>query len=113
MSTYPHRYFLARKYLCGYTASMNISDIKKLARLARLSATDDELEAAAKGMDPILEYVAQVQKVAGMVGEKNIPDLINRGKDDVVTIETGTYTNVVLAEAPAHEGNYVKVKKIL
>jgi aspartyl-tRNA(Asn)/glutamyl-tRNA(Gln) amidotransferase subunit C len=92
---------------------MNLIDIKKLARLARLSVPDDELEAVAKGMDPILEYVAQVQKVAGTVSEKNIPDLINCARNDSVTRETGMFSDVLLGEAPVRDGEYVQVKKIL
>lgn len=92
---------------------MDLIDIKKLARLARLAAPDEELESVAKDMAPILKYVAQVQEVSGIVGIKNIPSLINRGRDDQVTTETGIYSQVLLDEAPVRDGEYLKVKKIL
>ena len=40
---------------------MKLEDIKKLADLARIDMSDEEMEGMAKDFDPILAYVGQVQ----------------------------------------------------
>jgi aspartyl/glutamyl-tRNA(Asn/Gln) amidotransferase C subunit len=100
--------------VCEYTASMNLADIKKLALLARLRASDEELEAVGKDMDPILGYVAQVQNVSrANSSEVVLPPLINTSREDVVHTTTGEHTEVLLTAAPVRTGQYVQVKKIL
>ena len=109
---YPHTWFLAINQVCGYTLSMQLADIKKLALLARIQVPDEELEAVAKDMDSILGYIDQIQKVS-VDSERTIPILINRVREDEVTTENGSYTETLLSQAPGRDGNFVKVKKIL
>lgn len=96
-----------------YTSSMNLADIKKLASLARLYASDEELEAVAKDMDPILGYVAQVQNVSRATSSEALPMLVNSSREDVAHTTTGEHTEDLLTAAPVRTGQYVQVKKIL
>lgn len=44
------------------TNRMQIEDVKKLANLARIDMSEDEMKEVAKDFDSILAYVGQVQK---------------------------------------------------
>ena len=65
-----------------------------------------------KDIESILDYVSQVKNISADVA-RDIPVVHNVMRDDVVTHESGEYTEALLSLAPAREGNYVKVKKIL
>lgn len=98
--------------MCGYTSIMQLQDVKKIAQLARISVPDEELESIAKDMDSILGYIKQIEEVSvdSPIGESA---LINCVREDIVSNETGLYTDSILALAPHRDGNFVKVKKIL
>lgn len=91
-------------------------NIKHLASLARMELRDGEAEALTTEMDSILGYVGQVKDVAGEVavtGTPNAPMLRNVMRADEVTNVPRQYTEPILANAPAREGDWLKVKKIL
>lgn len=89
-------------------------DITKLAGLARIDLSESEKEKLAKDVSNILGYVDQIKTVAATVSnDKAAGDLRNVMREDVVVKESGMNTETLLAEAPAREGNYLKVKKIL
>jgi len=96
---------------------MNLEDIKKLAELARIDITEEEMAEIAKSFGSILEYVGQVQEINKMQGVemKNKEDffLHNVMRDDVVTNESGFYREKVISEMPESENEYLKVKQIL
>jgi len=102
--------------LCTY---MQLSDIKKLAELARIDMSEEEMVGIAKDFDPILAYVSQVQEALklsdNMSHDKKPEDyfLHNVMRADVVTNERGQYTEKILSNAPEVEDGYLKVKKIL
>ena len=48
---------------------LEIKDIEKLAKLARIELTQEEKEKLLKEVDPILGYVAQLKEVVSVVGE--------------------------------------------
>jgi aspartyl-tRNA(Asn)/glutamyl-tRNA(Gln) amidotransferase subunit C len=89
-------------------------DVKKLASLARIKVTEEEVASLAKDMENILDYVAQVQQVSG-AGDSKEKKERNRNvlRDDMNPHESGAFTEEILNEAPRREGNYLKVKKIL
>lgn len=87
-------------------------DIEKLAGLARLSLTEDEKAKFQGEIDTILGFVAKVKEAAGTAPTPVYP-LTNVLREDVVTHNKGEYTEKLLDAAPAREGQYVKVKKIL
>ncbi len=92
--------------------SLSIDEIKNLARLARIDVADDELAGLAHDFDAILGYIDQIREVS-----PDVPNRVSEAaygiREDVVTYEPGAQTDALLANAPAREGNYVKVKKVL
>ena len=87
-------------------------DIENLAKLARIELLPEETEELTKEIDSILGYVGQIQGEAGDL-DRIIPKLRNVMRDDVVTNSKGEYTERLLKNSPSHEGQYIKVKKIL
>jgi aspartyl-tRNA(Asn)/glutamyl-tRNA(Gln) amidotransferase subunit C len=86
--------------------------IKGLADLSRIELTDEETEKLTKDVDSILVYVGQIKDAVGDL-KFSIPDQRNIMRDDVVTNVSGQYTETLLNSAPARDGQYVEVKKIL
>lgn len=89
-------------------------EIEKLAALSRIDISEDEKKKLGTDIESILGYVSEIQNVVAQtetVAEK-LPVRNVMRKDDEPH-ETGAYTNGLLNEAPARDGNYVRVKKIL
>jgi aspartyl-tRNA(Asn)/glutamyl-tRNA(Gln) amidotransferase subunit C len=98
---------------------MQLVDIKKLADLARIDMSDEELTGIAKDFDAILAYVGQVQEVSKLSKIEALhenPDnyfFKNRMREDLVTNEKLEYTEKILNDAPETVDGYLKVKQIL
>ncbi|MFA5764507.1 MAG: Asp-tRNA(Asn)/Glu-tRNA(Gln) amidotransferase subunit GatC [archaeon] len=93
---------------------LEIKDIEKLAKLARIELTEDEKKKLLKEVDPILAYVAQLKEVVSVVGEeKKAGELRNVMREDVNPTETGVNTKAIIDDMPESKDNYLKVKKIL
>lgn len=93
---------------------LEIKDIEKLGKLARIELTEDEKQKLLKEVDPILGYVTQLKEVVSAVGEEKVPGAHrNISRLDENPTATGTNTDVIVANMPESEKNYLKVKKIL
>ena len=97
---------------------MTLEDIKKLADLARIDMSNEEMEGIAKDFDSILAYVGQVQEVSKQESELSLDDstkykLHNVMREDIVTYKSGEYTERIMSEAPETENGFIKVKQIL
>jgi len=93
---------------------LEIKDIEKLAKLARIELTSEEKEKLLKEVDPILGYVTQLKEVVSVVGEeKKAGELRNVAREDANPTETGTNTKDIIADMPDSQDNYLKVEKIL
>lgn len=93
---------------------MEIKDIEKLAKLARIELTEEEKAKYLKDIGAILNYVDQIKgAVAQVGGEKKAGELRNVMRADEGVNESGINTGVIVAEFPKKEGDYLKVKKIL
>jgi aspartyl-tRNA(Asn)/glutamyl-tRNA(Gln) amidotransferase subunit C len=95
---------------------MNKEEVLKLAKLARIDMDEAEAEKLSGEFEAILGYVAEVKSaVAGKIGERTKADLLLRNvmREDSEPHESGIYTDAIVKEMPASEGNYLKVKKIL
>jgi len=88
-------------------------EVKKIAELALLAVSDEELDALTNEMDAILEYVSEVNKITAESEGREEPSLYNVMREDTVTNAPGTYTKKILSEAPDTDGEYLTVKKIL
>ncbi len=97
---------------------MQIEDIKKLAILARIDLSDEEMIEIAKDFDPILAYVSQVQEVSKLndlsVGSSSNDFVLNNiMREDEVTNKSGEYTDKIINSMPETESGFLKVKQIL
>lgn len=91
-------------------------EVLRLAALARIDIPDTQVEKVRKDFDTILDYVGKINEVGAKINADEISDLhIVRSvlREDGDAHESGVYTEALLAAAPAREGNFVKVKKIL
>ncbi len=96
---------------------MDSKEIKKLADLARIDMSEEEMEGIAKDFQSILAYVGQVQEVSGEMTDevKNKDDYFTRNvmREDVVTNNSKENTDKILSNAPETEDGFIKVKKIM
>lgn len=93
---------------------MKKEDIEHLAVLSRIALRDGEAEALATDMNAVLAYVSEVSSITGDTAQaKEVGELYNVMRDDVITNEGGEYTEALLNAAPLRNQRYVQVKKIL
>lgn len=95
---------------------MDADKVLKLATLSRIRISQGEAEKLSHEFEAILKYVGEVKEVSGANSLQLIADsfaLKNIMREDGEGHEPGIHTEVLLAAAPAREGNYIKVKKIL
>ena len=95
---------------------MQLEDIKKLADLARIDMTDEEMLGMAHDFDSILGYVGQIQEVSGSLNnEKKSDELIphNIMREDIVLNESGQFRDDIAKQFPESQDGYLKVKQIL
>jgi aspartyl-tRNA(Asn)/glutamyl-tRNA(Gln) amidotransferase subunit C len=88
-------------------------DVRKLAALARIKTTDVEEEKLAGDMENILGYVQQIQQISGGDGSAQLQSAKNVLRPDAEPHPSGAFTEDLLSAAPARQGQFVKVKKIL
>lgn len=93
--------------------ALSPSDVARLADLARISLTDDELARLAPQLDVILQAVTAVSEVAALEVEpmSHALALTNVFRRDEV--RPSLPVGAVLANAPAAEGDLFRVPRIL
>ena len=93
------------------------SDVEKVAQLAHLEITADELKLFAPQMAEIVSYVEQLNEVAtgdvapALGGLTREGEATDSSRDDVVAPSLGQKT--ALAEAPDANSGYFRVPKVL
>lgn len=89
-------------------------DVLKLARLARLQLTDDEVEAYRKQLSQVLQYVAQLDEVdtTSLQPTSQVTGLTNVMREDQV-IDYGISPEDLLRLAPKSQDGHIKVKKMI
>ena len=94
---------------------MDKEEVLNLAKWARVELKDGEVESLSCEFDSILNYVGEVRsaKVSPLVSDSQGETLKNIMREDREPHESGLYTQKILEQAPAREGPYLKVKKIL
>ncbi len=88
-------------------------EIIKLAKLSRLSLSDDEITHMQKDMGAILAYVDKLKSAQGVETGPVMSRQKNVLRADENPIPAHTYTDKLLKLAPRTETLYFKVKKIL
>ena len=92
---------------------LDAAEVKKVAKLARLKLTDADIARYATQLTGVLGYVAQLKEVnvEGVEPMAHPLPLKNVLREDVV--HPGLTTEQVLANAPAKDGPYFAVPKVL
>ena len=95
-------------------ADLSRDDVLKLARLARLTITDEEVEKYRIELSEILQYVQQLQDadVTGLEPTSQVTGLKNVMREDVIA-DYGATPDDLLRIAPKKEGRHVKVKRMI
>jgi aspartyl-tRNA(Asn)/glutamyl-tRNA(Gln) amidotransferase subunit C len=95
-------------------AKLNREDVLKLARLARLDLSDEEVEAFRGELSEILQYVEQLQKVdvKGLKPTNQVTGLTNVTRPDEIK-DYGYKVAELLKNVPATQDDQIKVKRML
>ncbi len=95
-------------------AQLTRDDVLKLARLARLHLTDEEVQTFQTEIETILGYVEQLKDVdlTGVKPTYQVTGLTNVTRPDEAA-EYGTSTDALLQNAPETENGHIKVKRML
>ena len=96
---------------------MDSNEIKKLADLARIDMSEEEMKEIAKDFESILAYVGQVQEVSGEIidNDKKSEDYFVRNitREDIAEDMNKERTDKILANAPDVQDRFIKVRKIM
>lgn len=87
-------------------------DVQKLAQLARIDVSAEELEELEKELPDILEFVEQIQKAGGKA-EKETCSHYNVMREDGEPHDGSLYSDDLIAAMPQSKNGYLKVKKII
>lgn len=95
-------------------ADLSRDDILRLAKLARLSVTDDEVDEYAQELAEILHYVEQLQSVDtdGLKPTYQVTGLTNVMRDDQI-VDYGYAPTELLKNVPHVQDNQIKVKRMI
>jgi len=95
-----------------------VEEVKKLSELARIRVGDEELEKFTKEFDAILDYVGQLEKLntkgsAECLGNVGTGTLRNVMRADGEPNTAGAFTEKIVEQFSAREGNALLVKQII
>jgi aspartyl-tRNA(Asn)/glutamyl-tRNA(Gln) amidotransferase subunit C len=95
-------------------ADLSRDDIVKLAALARLDLSENEITEYQKELSDILGYVEQLESVNidGLTPTNQVGGLTNVMRDDVIK-DYGYAPNDLLGNVPAVADNNIKVKRMI
>lgn len=93
--------------------SIDASTVRRIAHLARVAVADDEVEHLRGEINAILAFVEQLSEVdvEGIEPMTSVIPMQMRKRKDVVT--DGGDAEKVLQNAPAREGNFFLVPKVV
>ncbi len=89
-------------------------DILKIAKLAKLELSEEQIEKFQVELGEILEYVEKLQSVNtdNLIPTNQVTGLTNVWREDVV-IDYGYDASKLLENVPEKEGDLIKVKRII
>jgi len=95
-------------------AKLTREDVLKLAQLARISLSDDEVDEFSDELSAILQYVEQLSSVdvSGLKPTNQVTGLTNVMRDDVVK-DYGYVPQDLLKNVPKTQANHIKVKRMI
>ena len=89
-------------------------EIIKLAKLARIGLSEEEISSLEKEMSSILEYVELLKEVdvTGVEPTNQVTGLLNTTRQDKI-VDPQISREDLLANAPETENGFIKVKSVL
>lgn len=95
-------------------AKLTPQDVLKLAKLARIQITEEELQKYSDELSAILEYVEQLSQVdtKGLKPTYQVTGLTDVMRPDEL-VDYGTTTAELLKNVPQTEKSYIKVKRMI
>lgn len=95
-------------------STLTREDVLKLARLSRLSLTDEEVDEYLEELTQVLQYVEQLQgaDVTGLAPTSQVTGLANVMRDDTVK-DYGVSRDDLLNLAPHTQDGQLKVKRMI
>jgi len=95
-------------------ADLTRDDILKLARLARLTITDEEVEKYRAELSEILKYVEQLQTadITGLQPTSQVTGLTNVMREDEPA-DYGVTSDDLLRIVPNKQDRHIKVKRMI
>jgi aspartyl-tRNA(Asn)/glutamyl-tRNA(Gln) amidotransferase subunit C len=93
--------------------SVDADTVRRIAHLARMAVAEDEVEPLRGELNAILAFVEQLSEVdvVGVEPMTSVTPMAMKKRSDVVT--DGGDADAVLRNAPAREGNYFVVPKVV
>lgn len=93
--------------------SVDLVTVKRVAHLARIKVSDEEAEALRSELNGILGWVEQLNEVdiTGVEPMTSVLPMAMKKRADIVT--DGGKAEDILANAPAREGGYFLVPKVV
>jgi aspartyl-tRNA(Asn)/glutamyl-tRNA(Gln) amidotransferase subunit C len=100
---------------CFQEPSMSVDKqtVKRIARLARIRVTDEQLESYQGELNAILGFVEQLNEVdvEGVEPMTSVTPMALRMRDDEIT--DGGYAEKIVANAPLSEDDFFLVPKVV
>lgn len=92
---------------------LSVDEVKKLARLARIELSNEEIALLQGNLGTILDYVEELKKVntEGLEEVSQVAGLENVQREDRVVLEENR--EEIFKQAPEMKDGYFKVKAIL
>ena len=89
------------------------SDVRKVAKLARLELPEDQIQTYTSQLEEILAYVDQLQEIDtdNVSPTTRAVEVVNSMREDFV--EVNCSREDILNQAPHREGDFFRVPKIL
>lgn len=93
--------------------SVDAATVRRIAHLARIAVAEDEVEHLRGEINAILQFVEQLSEVDvnGVEPMTSVTPMTMKKRHDAVT--DGGDADAVLRNAPAREGNYFAVPKVV
>jgi aspartyl-tRNA(Asn)/glutamyl-tRNA(Gln) amidotransferase subunit C len=93
--------------------SVDITTVKRVARLARIAVNEEDAERMAGELNTILGFVEQLNEVnvEGVEPMTSVTPMAMKKRQDVVT--DGNKATDIVANAPATEENFFLVPKVV
>jgi aspartyl-tRNA(Asn)/glutamyl-tRNA(Gln) amidotransferase subunit C len=100
-------------HLEGEAMSVDQHTVRRIARLARIAVTEDEVPHLQQELNAILAFVEQLDEVdvEGVEPMTSVTPMVMKKRQDLVT--DGGIPDAIVRNAPATEDNFFLVPKVV